>query len=150
MRINIVPVASVASETKTVSHPTKTRYERKPGTIFPLIPKIARDCTIVGAFDLLPASELKPTNVNERTVPIIAAQVACQKEMPKPRKKEPYDRASSDTFAPHHGQNKEEAFPVRSDSEITFVPFSSKFNLSSLVDQLCYEVGNDTDSYPPN
>ena len=88
-RINIVPVASVASETKTVSQPTKTRYERKPGTRFPLIPNTARDKTIVGALDLLPASELKPTKRKERIVPIKAAAVACQKEMPKPRKNEP-------------------------------------------------------------
>jgi hypothetical protein len=32
-------------------------------------------------------------------------------------------------LAPHHGQNKDEAFPERSLSAITFVPFSSKFNL---------------------
>ena len=88
-RMKIVPVASVASETKTVSQPTKTRYERKPGTKLPLIPNTARDKTIVGALDLLPASELKPTKRNESIVPIKAAAVACQNEIPKPRKKEP-------------------------------------------------------------
>ena len=82
---------------------------------------------MVGAFDRLPASELKPTKRNERTVPIIAAAVACQNEMPKPRKNEPYERAKSDTLAPHHGQKRDEAFPDLSDSEITLVPLSSKF-----------------------
>jgi len=53
--------------------------------------------------------------------------------MPKPRKKDPYERASSETLAPHHGQKSDEAFPDLSDSDITFVPFNSKFNLSSLV-----------------
>ena len=85
-RINIVPVASVARETKTVSQPTKTRYESRPGTRFPLIPNTARDKTIVGALDLLPARELNPTSRKERIVPTTAAQVACQKEIPKPRK----------------------------------------------------------------
>ena len=89
MRIKIVPVANVASETRTVSQPTKTRYDINPGTIFPLTPKTARDRTMVGAFDFLPARELNPTSKNERTVPMIAAKVACQKEIPKPRKKEP-------------------------------------------------------------
>jgi hypothetical protein len=87
--MKIVPVAKVARDTRTVSHPTKTKYESRLGTIFPLIPKTALDCTIVGAFDLLPANELNPTSVNERTVPIKAAKVACQKDIPKPRKKAP-------------------------------------------------------------
>ena len=95
----------------------------------PFTPKTARERTIVGAFDFFPARELKPTSKNERTVPIIAAKVACQKEIPKPRKNEPYESANKETLAPHHGQNKDEAFPERSLSAITFVPFSSKFNL---------------------
>jgi hypothetical protein len=98
-----------------------------------LIPKAALDKTIVGAFERFPARELNPTNRKERTVPIIAANVACQKEIPKPRKNEPYERARSDTLAPHQGQKSEEAFPDLSDSEITLVPFSSRFNSSSLV-----------------
>ena len=82
-------VASVASETRTVSQPTNIKYDSKPGTRFPFIPKAARDRTIVGALDRFPASELNPTKRKERTVPIIAAKVACQNEIPKPRKNEP-------------------------------------------------------------
>jgi hypothetical protein len=85
----MVPVARVASETKTVSQPTKTRYERKLGTRFPFIPNTARDKTIVGALERFPANELNPTKEKERIVPITAAQVACQKETPNPRKKAP-------------------------------------------------------------
>jgi len=54
-----------------------------------LIPKVARDSTIVGALDRFPASELKPTKRNESIVPIKAAAVACQNEIPNPRKNEP-------------------------------------------------------------
>jgi hypothetical protein len=36
-------------------------------------------------------------------------------------------------LAPHQGQKSDAAFPERSDSEITFVPFNSNFNLSSFV-----------------
>jgi hypothetical protein len=57
--------------------------------MFPFTPNVAREITIVGAFDLFPASELIPTNRNESTEPKIAATVACQKEIPKPKKKEP-------------------------------------------------------------
>jgi hypothetical protein len=88
-RTKTVPVAKVASETNTVSQPTKIKYESAPGMRLPFTPKVARDRTIVGAFDFLPARELTPTRRKERTVPIIAAKVACQKEMPKPKKKEP-------------------------------------------------------------
>jgi hypothetical protein len=42
---------------------------------------------------------------------MMAAKVACLKEIPNPKKKEPYDKARSETFAPAHGQNKERAFP---------------------------------------
>jgi hypothetical protein len=44
---------------------------------------------MVGAFERLPAREEIATTKNEPTVPMIAARVACQKEIPKPRKKEP-------------------------------------------------------------
>ena len=84
-----VPVANVARETRTVSQPTKTRYERSPGTILPLTPKEARTKTAVGAFERFPASELNPTKKNEPTVPIIAAAVACLNEISNPKKKEP-------------------------------------------------------------
>jgi hypothetical protein len=84
-----VPVARVARETKTVSHPTKIKYERNPGTMLPLTPKEARANTIVGAFERLPAKELIPTKKKEQMVPIIAAHVACLNEIPNPKKKEP-------------------------------------------------------------
>ena len=80
----------------------------------PFTPNVARDKTIVGAFDFLPASELIPTKRNERTVPKKAAIVACQKEIPKPKKNEPYESAKSETFAPHHGQKRDDGFPTRS------------------------------------
>ena len=92
---------------------------------FPLVPKEARERTIVGAFDFFPARELTPTSRKERIVPRIAATVACQKEMPKPRKNDPYESARSETFAPHHGQKRFEGLPPRSDSAIVFVPLSS-------------------------
>ena len=88
-RVKTVSVARVASETNTVSQPTKIKYERSPGTTFPFTPNAARESVIVGALARLPASELIPTNPNEAIVPIIAARVACQNEMPKPRKKAP-------------------------------------------------------------
>ena len=57
--------------------------------MLPLTPNEARARTIVGAFERLPASELTPTRRNDAIVPIMAAKVACLKEIPKPRKKEP-------------------------------------------------------------
>ena len=57
--------------------------------MLPLTPNEARARTIVGAFERLPASELIPTRRNDAIVPIMAAKVACLKEIPKPRKKEP-------------------------------------------------------------
>ena len=77
---------------------------------------------MVGAFDRLPAMELTPTSKNEPTVPITAAQVACQKDMPKPRKNEPYERAKSETFPAAQGQKRERALPWRSCSEMKLVP----------------------------
>jgi len=88
-RTKTVPVARVASETRTVSQPTKMRYDSAPGMRFPFTPKVARERTIVGALDFFPAKELTPTSKNERTVPIIAAKVACQNEIPNPRKNDP-------------------------------------------------------------
>jgi hypothetical protein len=125
-RSKTVPVASVASEINTVSHPTNTKYERKPGNTLPLTPKAARESTIVVALDFFPARELKPTIKNESTVPSIAARVACQKEIPKPKKNAPYESANSETLAPHHGQNKSRALPCRSFSAMTLVELISR------------------------
>jgi hypothetical protein len=44
---------------------------------------------MVGAFERFPAKELIPTRKNDAIVPIMAAKVACRKEIPKPKKKEP-------------------------------------------------------------
>ena len=62
---------------------------------------------------------------------MIAAQVACRKEIPKPRKKAPYESAKSETFAPAHGQKRLLALPDRSDSAITLGPFNSKSNIGT-------------------
>jgi hypothetical protein len=56
---------------------------------------------------------------------MIAAQVACQKEIPKPRKMEPYERASSETFPAAQGQKRERAEPWRSFSAMKSVPCGS-------------------------
>jgi hypothetical protein len=57
--------------------------------MLPLTPKEARARTIVGAFDRFPAKELIPTRKNDAIVPMMAAKVACLKEIPNPKKKEP-------------------------------------------------------------
>jgi hypothetical protein len=44
---------------------------------------------MVGALARLPAKEDIATNEKLPSVPITAAAVACQKEIPKPRKKDP-------------------------------------------------------------
>jgi hypothetical protein len=102
------------------------RYESAPGSRLPFTPNDARDKTMVGALERLPASELIPTNKKEPSVPINAAIVACLNEIPKPKKKAPYERANIETFAPAHGQNKDRALPERSDSAMTLRPFTSK------------------------
>jgi hypothetical protein len=84
--------------------------------MLPLTPKEARARTIVGALDRLPAKELMPTRRNDAIVPISAAKVACLKEIPNPKKNEPYESANNETLAPAHGQNKELALPFLSDS----------------------------------
>ena len=89
IRAKIVPVANVARDTRTISQPTKIKYESAPGTLLPLTPNDARDRTIVGAFERLPASELIPTNKKDPIVPMMAAIVACLNEIPKPKKKAP-------------------------------------------------------------
>ena len=122
-----MPVAKVANETNTVSQPTNTKYESKPGNTLPLTPNAARESVMVGALELLPANELTPTRAKEPTVPTTAAIVACQNEIPKPRKNAPYDRASSETLAPAQGQKRSRAFPRRSDSPMKLISFSSGF-----------------------
>jgi len=60
-------------------------------------------------------------------VPISAATFACQKEMPKPRKNDPYDNAKKETFAAAQGQNNERARPPRSASLMKLILFNSRF-----------------------
>ena len=79
----------MARDTKTVSQPTNIKYDKIPGNIFPLTPNAALDKVMVGAFARLPARDEIPTNKKLLTVPITAANVACQNEIPKPRKKDP-------------------------------------------------------------
>ena len=107
--------------------------------MLPFTPKDALDKTIVGAFDLLPAKELIPTNKNDPIVPIKAATVACLKDIPKPRKKAPYDKASKETLAPAHGQKRERALPARSDSSITLGPFTSRPKAAIFISYLSYD-----------
>jgi hypothetical protein len=59
----------------------------------------------------------------------MAAVVACQKDTPKPRKNDPYEIAKNETLAAAHGQNRDLAEPLRSDSEIKFIPFNSIIGL---------------------
>ena len=123
--VNTVSVAKVARETKTVSQPTNIKYERSPGTIFPLTPKAALDKVMVGALARLPARDEIPTKKKLLSVPITAAKVACQNEIPNPKKNEPYESARNETFAAAHGQNNDLAEPLRSDSFIKLIPFNS-------------------------
>ena len=87
--VKTVSEAKVARDTKTVSQPTKIKYDKNPGRRFPLIPKAARDNVMVGAFARFPARDEIATNAKLPIVPIRPAAVACQKEIPNPRKKEP-------------------------------------------------------------
>jgi hypothetical protein len=90
-----------------------------------LTPKAAREIVMVGALARLPARELIPTKKKEAIVPIIAANVACQKEIPNPRKNDPYESASKDTFAAAQGQKSERAVPLRSFCAMKLVPLIS-------------------------
>jgi hypothetical protein len=73
----------------------------------------------------LPARDEIATKEKLPKVPIMAAVVACQKDMPKPRKNDPYEIAKNETLAAAHGQNRDLAEPLRSDSEIKLIPFNS-------------------------
>ena len=73
----------------------------------------------------MPARDEIATREKLPSVPIMAAVVACQKDMPNPRKNDQYERARNETFAAAHGQNRDLAEPLRSDSEIKLIPFNS-------------------------
>ncbi len=84
-----VAVASDDRETRTVSQPTSSSHERNVGRAFPVTPNAARLSTIVGADPRLPASATTPQSANDATMPMTAAIVACQNEMPNPTMNEP-------------------------------------------------------------
>jgi hypothetical protein len=87
--VKTVEVASVASDTSTVSQPTVRTQESTAGTRLPFTPKAARLRTRVGAEPRLPAIATSPQSRNETTMPRTPAATACQKEMPKPKRKDP-------------------------------------------------------------
>jgi hypothetical protein len=80
--VMIVSTASVASATRTISHPTSAIHETNVGSRFPRTPNAARDRTSVGADPFFPASEMKPTRTNDRIVPSVPASTACQRFSP--------------------------------------------------------------------
>ena len=88
-RAKTVAVANVASDTRTVSQPTSSRYDTAPGSALPCRPKAARESTSVGADPRLPAIETKPTSRNESTAPATAATSAWARLRPKPSTKAP-------------------------------------------------------------
>src|SRR5471030_2344390 len=87
--VNTVEVASVESETSTVSQPTSRIQESAVGSALPVTPKAARLSTIVGAEPRLPARATTPHRAKDRTTPITPATVACQNDSPKPTTNEP-------------------------------------------------------------
>src|SRR4051794_1107735 len=87
--VNTVAVASVASETSTVSQPTVSTQESTAGTRLPFTPNAARLSTRVGAEPRLPAIATNPQSRKDTTMPTTPATTACQNEMPKPRRNEP-------------------------------------------------------------
>jgi hypothetical protein len=87
--VKTVDVASVARETRTVSQPTVRIQESTAGTLLPLTPNAARLSTRVGAEPRFPAIATRPQSRNETTMPTMPATTACQKEMPKPNRKDP-------------------------------------------------------------
>src|SRR3954452_2134442 len=87
--VKTVEVASVASETSTVSQPTVSTQDSAAGTRLPSTPNAARLRTSVGAEPRLPAIAMKPQSRKETTMPTTPATTACQNEMPKPKRNEP-------------------------------------------------------------
>ena len=80
---NTVAVANVDKATRTVSQPTRMRYETMLGSALPCTPNDARDSAIVGADPRFPASDTRPTRKNDTIVPTTAAISACQNDSPK-------------------------------------------------------------------
>src|SRR3954447_750064 len=78
--VNTVAVASVASETSTVSQPTVSTQESTAGTRLPFTPNAARLSTRVGAEPRLPAIAMNPQSRKDTTMPTTPATTACQAE----------------------------------------------------------------------
>src|SRR3954451_4097383 len=122
---NTCAVAKVASETSAVSQPTVSTQDSTEGTRLPLTPNAARLSTSVGAEPRLPAIAMRPQSRNDTTMPTTPAMTACQKEMPKPSRNEPYARPKTLTLAPNQGQNSCRGVPLRSSSAMTLMPLVS-------------------------
>src|SRR3954470_10931191 len=122
---NTCAVASVASETSAVSQPTVRIQDSSEGARLPLTPKAARLSTSVGAEPRLPAMAMRPQSRNDTTMPMTPAIRACQKEMPKNSRNEPYARPKTLTLAPNQGQNSCRGVPLRSASLMTLMPLVS-------------------------
>ena len=89
-RSNTVAVASVASETSTVSQPTSRQYDTRPGSPLPNRPNAARLSTSVGAEPRLPAIETSPTSRKlTRPAPTTVATIAWVSPMPNQSTNEP-------------------------------------------------------------
>ncbi len=61
---------------------------------------------MVGADPRLPAIAMSPHRANDTTMPMTATTVACQSEIPKPSRKDPYDIPNTETLAANQGQNR--------------------------------------------
>src|SRR5215469_14302501 len=79
---NTVAIASVASTTRMISHPTFSSHDTSDGSLLPCTPNAARDSTSVGADPRLPATAMNPTSRNDTTIPIRPATHACQNDKP--------------------------------------------------------------------
>ena len=124
-RSKTVAVASVESVTRTVSQPTRSRYDTRPGRPLPTRPNAARLSTSVGAEPRLPAIETSPTRKKLTTTPTTVATSACVRPMPKPSTNAPYDTARTEMLEAHHGQNSPAELPLRSLSAMTLMPLVS-------------------------
>ncbi len=79
---NTVAVASVASTTRMISHPTLSSQDTSEGSLLPCTPNAARDSTSVGADPRFPATAMNPTSRNDTMIPISPAATACQNDTP--------------------------------------------------------------------
>src|SRR3954453_22573933 len=82
--VKTVEVASVASETSTVSQPTVSTQDSAAGTRLPTTPNAARLRTSVGAEPRLPAIAMKPQSRKETTMPTTPATPEGDDDAPEP------------------------------------------------------------------